>query len=1575
MPSAAAEALFDLTVNGPNPDDPDGPFVDGRLNLTKLLESNYCFPRSRWSQLRKHADIDKIQASVSNFEALGLFGSIFEMPKFSPKFKGEVIVICNRPVYIIVDVTLQSLEVSREDLKQKLLDFISGDRDIPSTMTRVPHCVLSNDLLISSMDVAKLLEAAGVDVVTVLSFGMKSSLRWGQDMIQKIRAIDPRARIEFDIAVTAPPETMHWFSSLSGSGEKKNCIALNSENGVPVEPYVTLARMFDTDIMDGTKQNGLIGKCSNVSTLVTNMSAFLEMFGTVGENTVGDPGFFGTVLVQYNKAEVERILKFFSGSPDENIESGSGQAPEPSDNVQQSDDESDPNWDPDTEDPNAGGDPDPEDDLDTGNDIDPEDKYCINESACPNDLLHVPTKVKAYGSEFHRYKYRARESDFYNPSNVGKSKRRLEKVKSWAQDLIEDKCAAPGLRCEITYVVNPGFRPGSQSFSGAESMTVYEFFGHCFDDIQHFLENVEYVQMPSQHVGESTIRVANFAQSQAIPKELRVFYGREKKRITPPQRQMSNLVMMDCGLASDHGGQIVARDFRNNNGNRNTFRWFYAEKLRWTKQHFPGMYDNNPYMSGDIISQTAPPGQVGTLNHMCLVDPLFQEGTRSRRVSLFKAKAFLLDGDDVNQSEIFSSLEEFSQRCTDAGGSLFRHDLLPDEMSEDELEESDKILNTRGDPAAYEFFLKVRISRLPDPEEQNPFRLNYRGGFVAGAGGNKYALLNKMWGRIIGEEGEAKRKVLTNSPPRYNDGCGWEGRLRLNEDGQRRVWWDKGQLIGLEDYLFALGKREEAIFFFRNVVVRSENDGNRYVIHYAEGGRALISVISEADVLSNAWRRVMGCEGEEWQRRYVKPTGNEDGDDWPYTLERYALPLEERTDPCESEELIIDHPSGLEHDYMQSDGGGDGEEREEPDLSEKLDPCNDRNEALAFFRAVKVFPMKESKKGKNKKKKKGNPRQFYLQSADTKRAVLYGRTAIEALNKGWQRINGVTTEDYVEAYSPWRQTFTLLPVHERVQWWSDDDLLPAPGSEFDGVEEPGASGDEPDQLEGGDEPDQLEGNRGEGGEILDGAGAEFEVGDEEEEEETPRTKPTSADKMRRRVIGGDSDDDDSDDNNAFEDRDAGEFNLYDNGEDDEEEEEEDGDDDDAYYDNAYYVFVVVKKGHFKEQNPRTPTRIMENILIQEFENLTWEEKNVWGEVASRMPHPPNEVARKRTPRVSIDLIDGELRDFEVGDYDLRAPVDDKLTMLAGYCEGLEEHYLDGELRRMNVDKEIIRNMSRKEKRSWIRMSRVEKEQWIEERKESLKKSNEEKLVWFEQRSKNEAAKKESLGKKTENVAEPNVQESEFKLRKPTGDLPQLQRPGFHDPAYQTDGSAKKNDGDKEMLSDLRENARIVKMVKNRKDYFQVVKKNGAPYRGSNDKEGLLQRVCDKLREQGITNWREVIRTNQDEDHSRKKTKSGRKRAREKGDDNFELPFAHRENQVGVEGGSETRKSPRKVVKPTNHEESSDEDGDNEEVTGAVQESLVENSADESPNSDGDDSTTSQGPDNVYGDEVLEQCWV
>ena len=87
-----------------------------------------------------------------------------------------------------------------------------------------------------------------------------------------------------------------------------------------------------------------------------------------------------------------------------------------------------------------------------------------------------------------------------------------------------------------------------------------------------------------------------------------------------------------------------------------------------------------------------------------------------------------------------------------------------------------------------------------------------------------------------------------------------------------------------------------------------------------------------------------------------------------------------------------------------------------------------------------------------------------------------------------------------------------------------------------------------------------------------------------------------------------------------------------------------------------------------------------------------------------------------------------------------------------------------------------------------------------------------------------------------------------------------------------------------MLSDLRENARIVHMKKHRRDWFQVVsrKKVGAIYAGSRTREGLIQRVCGKLQKHGKTNWREVIRTNQDDDWRRKPRKQQTKTKRQEG---------------------------------------------------------------------------------------------
>ena len=71
--------------------------------------------------------------------------------------------------------------------------------------------------------------------------------------------------------------------------------------------------------------------------------------------------------------------------------------------------------------------------------------------------------------------------------------------------------------------------------------------------------------------------------------------------------------------------------------------------------------------------------------------------------------------------------------------------------------------------------------------------------------------------------------------------------------------------------------------------------------------------------------------------------------------------------------------------------------------------------------------------------------------------------------------------------------------------------------------------------------------------------------------------------------------------------------------------------------------------------------------------------------------------------VSIELIDAMLRDFGVGEFDLRTEVDLKLKLLAHYCSQM----LDDALCGANVDRDEIEGMSRKEKKElWkaIRMS-------------------------------------------------------------------------------------------------------------------------------------------------------------------------------------------------------------------------------------------------------------------------------
>ena len=819
-----AQVLFEHTLNGPDPEAPNAPFVDGRLKLSKLVESNYGFPEATWSPHKKHADINKIEANVRNFDVIGEFGSVFAMPTFSKLGiyghhigRREPLILADGPTFILIDPALQAKETSQEILKQKFQEMVSGSRDLPSTTSKHISCVPSNDLTFSSTELANFLRYAGIDVITILSFAMKGPLEWGVSMFRKIRRHDPEARIEFDFAVTVPSEIMHWFSGLSDGRIKKNCIALNKTTGRMTEPHVTLARMFNRSFMDGTEENGILGKCNKVNTMPTNMSAFQEMFKEINQ-----PGFLGTVCAEYNPTVSENLLNLLSRSEDNGLpEADEDDPPEDpvdpdsgdrestnNDGVPESDvnenpadckddSDSDPEWNED--DPVNNGskqvaeDQDSDQDWSGEHEIDPVFQYIINNAALSRALLHVAIKLKAYGAQFHRWKYLCR-ADYYGASTVKMLKNRLDAIFRWADDLIADKFSTPGLRLEMTYALSPQFRPGNPLFD-SDDISVWDFFDHCFDDLLCFLENVEYVQIPSKHIGQSMKRVANYARSDRVPQRLRAFYGANTTRVSAPMRQFASLIFMDCGLTSDHADQILARDFKD--GGRNSWRWLFAEMRRFAIHQNPVVAHSDPYAGCTVVPQTMPPGQTGPETHPCLVDPLVDEESDGRLVSLYKAKEFWYSKED-GVLRAPSTPQQGSRRA-----AFFEHDLLTDEIPDKDLEEeADRKLYTLGDKDAFRFFMSVKITRLPDPDEKNPYRANTRTGQVAAAAANPYALLSKLSGKVTGKEGAAVQRRLTNTPPPK------QRRLRMGGKTQaegptgtshvvelRRAEWSRGPLL------------------------------------------------------------------------------------------------------------------------------------------------------------------------------------------------------------------------------------------------------------------------------------------------------------------------------------------------------------------------------------------------------------------------------------------------------------------------------------------------------------------------------------------------------------------------------------------------------------------------------------------------------------------------------------------------------------------------------------------------------------------------------------------------------------
>ena len=358
------------------------------------------------------------------------------------------------------------------------------------------------------------------------------------------------------------------------------------------------------------------------------------------------------------------------------------------------------------------------------------------------------------------------------------------------------------------------------------------------------------------------------------------------------------------------------------------------------------------------------------------------------------------------------------------------------------------------------------------------------------------------------------------------------------------MWWNFGELNGLEDHYFFLGEQEKARSFFCSVKVGTELDGYRYTIKYIDGGRAVYSDVSKVDVMNIAFRRIMGCEGEVWQSKYVKPAGTEDHEDWPYTLE--VLPLEERTDPWDSESLIIDDPSGLERNYTSAGGEDDQAETASngpPDLTKKLIPCKDREDGIDFFESVLVREWKPASSKKGKKGKKKKKREFYVSKSNGK-LLCRGPSEIVVLNTAWRRVQGLKTAthktgwEFRQELHPWKESILLRK--KPLRWFAEEDLMSP--SEVNDDEEPEGGNEETDSLDDDDnnnsDNDDHSGNSASADH--EHGGADLNLSSDDEEEIMPRSKPTSAKKRDRRVL---EESDDSDEDNDGE----GKFDLASDG--------------------------------------------------------------------------------------------------------------------------------------------------------------------------------------------------------------------------------------------------------------------------------------------------------------------------------------------------------------------------------------------------------------------------------------------
>ncbi|EJK71178.1 hypothetical protein THAOC_07408, partial [Thalassiosira oceanica] len=487
---------------------------------------------------------------------------------------------------------------------------------MPETLSANQSCVPGNDLTLAYTDLVKVLEASHVDVVTVKMFGMKADLSWGQDMILSVRSHDPKSRILIDFGVSVPSGLMHW--PWLGGFVSKNNLPLDPDTGRLVEPHITLSRLFNPKKVNETS---VAGECLKAETLPIYMPAQAEFFALGSKERPGntnDPGFFGTVRLDFCKGVAE------------SLSSGDLSSRKDDDDFNEDDTDSD-------------------EDDDSGDELDHpvNNNDSSKEESGSTHLVAIPMKVKVYSNSHHTFVNSVRASDIHNMDKVAKMRRFLANLEKWAHCLINHVNAEYCLRLETTAIIPADFEPDSPFFEDARDMQCAEFFRNFFDTTQQILGCVEYAQLPAKHIGQSMIRVIEYAKSKQVPPSLCAFTGNDKNAVTTEMRNFAYVIAMSCGIGTDKSSKIVARGYSSLSG-RNSFLWLLTEVWRHILQRDPYCLANDPFINSKVYPQTPTPETVGQEELRCMADPLIPPGISARRICLYKCPPFLLAQDDLD---------------------------------------------------------------------------------------------------------------------------------------------------------------------------------------------------------------------------------------------------------------------------------------------------------------------------------------------------------------------------------------------------------------------------------------------------------------------------------------------------------------------------------------------------------------------------------------------------------------------------------------------------------------------------------------------------------------------------------------------------------------------------------------------------------------------------------------------------------------------------------------------------------------------------------------------------------------